>query len=78
VVLSKNSNDEKAILLVEDDLVRGLVKRALKGEDYEIYEADSVASGIDQLSSNPIVRVILLDLSLRDGSGTDLLVEDRR
>jgi ActR/RegA family two-component response regulator len=66
----------KAILLVEDDpRFRGLVKRALKGEDYEIYEADSVASGIDQLSSNPIVRVILLDLSLKDGSGTDLLTK---
>lgn len=41
---------------------------------YDIHEADSVSEGIKQLSLHPEIQVILLDLSLQDGSGTDFLL----
>ncbi|HLL77074.1 MAG TPA: GAF domain-containing protein [Pyrinomonadaceae bacterium] len=71
---------DKEILIVEDDPVfRRSIKFALKGEGYAISEADSVSEGVSKLFKNPIIQVILLDLSLPDGTGKDFLelVKDR-
>lgn len=64
----------KEILIIEDDAkFRNSIKRALKGEGYSFVEAESVQSGINELSEHQNIKAILLDLSLPDGSGEDFL-----
>lgn len=64
----------RGILIVEDSSrFRNVVRRALSGEAYTLYEAGSVAEGISQLDNNPQVSVVLLDLSLGRGSGREIL-----
>jgi CheY-like chemotaxis protein len=66
----------KHLLIVDDSArFRGAVKRSLTGAGYTLYEAGSVAEGINQLNLHPQIRVILLDLSLPDGSGADFLLQ---
>src|SRR5258706_4205506 len=62
------------LLIVDDEpRFRRSLKRAVTGIGYAIHEAGSVEEAIVRLEQIPDVRVILLDLSLREGSGTDLL-----
>jgi signal transduction histidine kinase/DNA-binding NarL/FixJ family response regulator len=64
----------KEILIVEDQpKSRNTVKFALRGEGYSLFEAESVREGIGRLNEQPNIQVILLDLSLPDGTGRDFL-----
>lgn len=69
----------REILIIDDNArFRGAIKHALagkthNGDQYEFFEAGSLRKGIALLDSKPDLRVILLDLDLPDGSGTDLL-----
>lgn len=64
----------KSLLIVEDNArFRLAVKDALSRVGYDLFEADSVAAANSQLSLNPSIQVILLDLSLGNGSGVELL-----
>src|SRR6185436_5671076 len=64
----------KQVLLVEDDPhYRLSIKLLFTGEPYEFVEAESPEEGIDKLTSNPEIRVILLDLSFVHGEGTLVL-----
>jgi len=65
---------KRKVLIVEDDpKFRGVIKFALKSEDYQFFEAASVFEGVGKLNDNPNIQVILLDLSLPDGTGKDFL-----
>ena len=69
----------RAILIVEDDeRYRRSLKRALKGQGYQFYEAGSVKEAKDLLTKET-TPVILLDLELPVQRGTELLdhIKDR-
>ncbi len=63
------------ILIVDDDrFVRMALSEALKSWEYDVVEADSVASAKRVFAeSNP--AIVLLDIDLPDGSGLDILTE---
>jgi GAF domain-containing protein/ActR/RegA family two-component response regulator len=64
----------KHILIVDDERrFRESIKRILKDDQYTFFEAGSVQEGIRKLDQNPEIGVVLLDLALPDGSGTELL-----
>jgi signal transduction histidine kinase/CheY-like chemotaxis protein len=65
---------KREVLIVENEpKFRRVIKRILKGENYTFFEAESVQEGVSQLNEHPNIKVILLDLSLPDGSGRDFL-----
>lgn len=70
----------KEVLIIEDESrFRNSIKRALKDEGYSFVEAVSVEESLRKLYESPNLKVILLDLKLRDGSGRDFLerIKDR-
>ena len=69
----------REILIVEDDAAfRNSIKFALKNEDYTFFEAESVRDGVGKINEHPNIQVILLDISLPDGTGKDFLEQVRR
>ncbi len=65
--------DRHSILIVEDEApIRDLMKRILKKGNYAINEAKTVATAQRQLKKKKF-DLILLDLTLPDGSGLDIL-----
>jgi len=64
----------REVLIVEDKgQYRDSIKRAFKRDRYFFFEAGTVRDGIDLLEKNRNLRVIILDLSLPDDSGVELL-----
>src|ERR1700677_2392619 len=64
-------------LLVEDDKqIRRLVRRVLEDQGWMVHEADTVAGGLSEASAH-VLDLVLLDLCLPDGDGTDFLRELR-
>jgi two-component system KDP operon response regulator KdpE len=64
-------------LLVEDDKqIRRLVRRVLEDQGWIVHEADTVAQGLSEASAH-VLDLVLLDLGLPDGDGTDFLRELR-
>lgn len=64
----------RQILIVEDDSrFRSAVKRSLKNNQYVFFEAGTVLEGIALLEEQTSIGVVLLDLGLADGSGTEIL-----
>jgi two-component system KDP operon response regulator KdpE len=64
-------------LLVEDDKqIRRLVRRVLEDQGWIVHEADTVARGLSEASAH-VLDLVLLDLGLPDGDGTDFLRELR-
>ena len=62
-----------SILIVEDDsLLRNSIKNILERREYEVGEANSVETAIQTLKKN-VFDLILLDITLKDGSGMDVL-----
>lgn len=69
------STTSRVILLVEDhDIYRGVLFVALGKylPDFEILEAESVASALHVLTTHP-VDVLVADMTLPDGSAVDLV-----
>ena len=63
-----------AILIVEDDpRFRRLIKLSLEEKGYTFFEAKSVQEGQTHLIEHPSIQVVILDLSLPSGRGTELL-----
>ncbi|MFI1773683.1 response regulator transcription factor [Thalassobellus citreus] len=61
------------ILVIEDEPeMKGLIKQFLEGENYVVEVADNFNSGLDKIVSYDY-DCILLDITLPDGSGLDLL-----
>jgi DNA-binding NtrC family response regulator len=62
-----------SILIVEDDIsLRNSIKNILKRREYEVSEANSVKTAILTLKMR-VFDLILLDITLKDGSGMDVL-----
>lgn len=62
-----------AVLLVEDDVtMANVIARGLRAEGMEVFAADSVARAQTILIERTI-DILLLDLTLKDGDGTDVL-----
>ena len=60
------------VLVVEDNTnTRSLLRRSLRQEGHEVETAGTVASGLD-LALDKSFDVLVLDISLPDGSGLDL------
>jgi two-component system cell cycle response regulator len=75
--LGERSTGTVVILLVEDDpTMARLLSRALGGPGHEVVVATTVAEGERVLDARP-VSLVVLDLSLPDGDGRDLLVRLR-
>lgn len=68
----------KNILIVEDDVkLNNGIRLALKGQEYECIQSDSVTSAREAFQKVK-ADLILLDINLPDGSGMDWLVEVRK
>ncbi len=66
------------VLIVDDDrFVRMALSEALRSWEYEIIEADSVASAKKAFSEEE-PAIVLLDIDLPDGSGLDVLTEIKK
>src|SRR6185369_9678724 len=64
----------REILIVEDDLAFSTsLRRGLAGGDYVFLEASTVEQSLALLADHPGVRVIILNLSLGERSGIELL-----
>ena len=66
-------NKHEILIIDDSDRFRKSIQFALKSEGYIFIEAESVREAINILQEHPTVKVILLDLSLPDGSGQDFL-----
>ncbi|PLX06662.1 MAG: hypothetical protein C0596_15200 [Marinilabiliales bacterium] len=65
----------KLALIDDDSNIRGLYKRIIENhfsDTFEVYEADSVKSGVDLLK-NTSIDLLVLDIDLGDGTGFDVL-----
>jgi len=63
------------VLIVEDDRgLRKTIQRLFTGEKFSIFEADSLQTG-RQFLQHETVDIILIDLSLPDGNGIELVKE---
>jgi two-component system KDP operon response regulator KdpE len=66
-------NPGGAILIVDDEIpIRRLLKMTLKVQDYEVFEAGSIADALDTLAAERI-DVMILDLGLPDGDGIEVI-----
>jgi PAS domain S-box-containing protein/diguanylate cyclase (GGDEF)-like protein len=66
------------ILVVEDDVpIRRLVRDGLERQGVEVYEAGTVAEAMSALRERP-ADLIILDLTLPDGSGLEILAHVRQ
>jgi two-component system KDP operon response regulator KdpE len=68
---------KKSILVVEDEpTIRRLVCRALEGEQYRVWDAETLKRGlVEATSRHP--DLIILDLGLPDGDGSQFIGEVR-
>ncbi|MBP7928757.1 MAG: response regulator transcription factor [Acidimicrobiia bacterium] len=74
---SGNMSSPISVAIIEDSAeVRHVLKEALKGGRYNVFEADRGRDGIDLIRQNA-VDVIILDLSLPDIDGFDVCREIR-
>ncbi|MBS1772927.1 MAG: sigma-54-dependent Fis family transcriptional regulator [Bacteroidetes bacterium] len=63
------------ILIIDDEeKLRGLLKRIITLEGYEVKEAGTIAAGWKQLETNSI-DIVLCDVKLPDGNGVDFTQE---
>jgi two-component system KDP operon response regulator KdpE len=73
----ENGGLRPTVLVIEDDpAIRRMVRVGLGAENYRVLEAATVADGLD-VASRKSPEVVLLDLSLADGTGHDVLASLR-
>jgi len=64
-----------SLLIIDDEpIIRKLLSRMMELEGYEVFQADSCATGIKQLKLHH-PQVILCDVILPDGNGVELIPE---
>lgn len=73
---ARSAGGERVLVVDDEPGVREVTRSHLEGAGYEVHEADSVAAARAALA-NPaqVIDLVLLDLQLADGSGTDLALE---
>jgi DNA-binding response OmpR family regulator len=71
------SDDYKTVLIVEDESTfRHIVAKNLRARGLEVTEAEGIQGALSYLRHN-LPHLMLLDISLPDGSGWDLLRQMR-
>ncbi|GBQ16275.1 response regulator [Swaminathania salitolerans] len=66
------------VLIVEDDfLIRSCLIEYLEESDVTVLEAENCATARDLIRNTPTLDVLIMDVSLPDGSGTELGQESR-
>jgi two-component system, OmpR family, phosphate regulon response regulator PhoB len=76
--MSRSEASSRRILVVDDEpMVRGLLKRLLTLEGYEVLEVEDGAAALEQVRKDP-PDLILLDLMLPGRDGLDILGDLRR
>ena len=69
---------DKSLLIVDDDApFRDRLSRAMEKKGFQVYQAESVKSGIAKVKNAP-PGFAVVDLRLNDGSGLDVVKEIRR
>jgi len=68
---------DKVLVVDDDQQGRWALVEALRGWDYEVIEADTVARG-ESAYNTELPALVLLDINLPDGSGLDLLETIKR
>jgi len=64
----------KVLIIDDEERLRGLMKRIISLEGYEVIEASSISSGRQALAvQSP--NIVLCDVKLRDGNGVDFTIE---
>ena len=67
-----------SLLIIDDEpIIRKLLSRMMELEGYEVFQAESCATGIKQLKMH-CPQVVLCDVILPDGNGVDLIPEMKR
>lgn len=67
-------NDDRRVLIVEDDeSLRRILVRHLRGRGYEVDEAASAEDAVSLLGEGTRPRVVVLDINLPGDTGWDLL-----
>ena len=82
MTIQRNSNmlkitdfTDKSLLIVDDDTpLRDRLSRAMEKKGFQVAQAESVKSGIDQARNSP-PGFAVVDLRLNDGSGLDIVDE---
>jgi CheY-like chemotaxis protein len=71
---SDNLSRNKTILLVEDDpLVRGLIRRVLQAQGYTLLEAENSQEALDLFNHYPgLIHLLITDLFMPGMTGKDL------
>ncbi|HJP30932.1 MAG TPA: response regulator [Candidatus Latescibacteria bacterium] len=70
---------QKALLIIDDEeIVRVTTSRLLEVQGYRVLVADSGAAGIEIVSSQEPIDLVLLDMSMPAMSGQEVLIEMRR
>ncbi len=73
MVEDENENGARGLLLVDDDIPwLNRLARAMSQRDFEVYQAASVAAGIE-LARQERPKYAVVDLRLEDGSGLDVV-----
>ena len=67
-------SDATDVLLVEDDeSLRRIITRHLRGHGFQVAEADSAEAAVEALERGVRPRLVLLDLNLPGDTGWDLI-----
>ena len=71
-------SERRSVLVVEDDAVlKRIIQAALKGAGYRTHASETCADGLT-LATRENPGLLVLDVSLPDGTGWDLLEDIRR
>jgi two-component system, cell cycle sensor histidine kinase and response regulator CckA len=76
---SASRNSDVTVIVVDDDEhMRMLVERILKAEGYDVHAVDSSESALKAIAVADKVDILLTDVAMPDGPGSDLVAEVRR
>jgi len=68
--------ESKSILVVEDDApMRGLLKKVLEKNDYQVLEAEEGGQALKFLQENPALSLVITDIKMPEMNGMSLLEE---
>ncbi|HEY8870702.1 MAG TPA: response regulator [Candidatus Limnocylindrales bacterium] len=68
-----NESGRRVLIVEDDESLRRIVSRHLRGKGYEVDEASSAEAAETALSEGLRPAIVLLDLNLPGGTGWDLL-----
>lgn len=68
------TSSTRTVLIIEDDAhLNRLFNKSLRANQFAVVSAHTLAEARDYVRSNPMPDLIILDLDLPDGHGTEIL-----